>query len=83
MSTLSLRQLPKELERALLREAKTKNKTKTEIVISALENQFGLSPVKKKREQIRKFFGKMSARDYESFKKATRDFSSIEEDLWK
>lgn len=83
MSFLSIRKLPRDLEKALLQEAKRRKTTKTEIVLKALEDQFGLESHEKKRKKVRQFFGRMTQRQYESFKKATEGFSEIEEDLWR
>jgi len=83
MSTLSIRRLPKELERALIREAKQQGKTKTEIVIQALRSAFRLGSEEDKRVKIRKHFGKMSHSDYLTFREATKEFSEIDSELWK
>lgn len=83
MSFLSLRKLPKNLEKALLKEARIKKTTKTEVVLRALEDRFGLSRQEKRRQKLGQFFGHMTKRQYECFKKATEDFSKIDEELWK
>ena len=83
MSTLSIRKLPKDLEKALLQEAKIKKTTKTKIVLQALEEKFSLGSGEKKRQKIRRFFWRMTKKQYESFKKATEDFARIENDLWR
>lgn len=82
MSSLSLRALPRELEKALLHEAKKEGKTKSEIVIEALESRLHLDSRLKKGRKLRQFFGKMSLEEFEAFKLATEDFSKIESDLW-
>lgn len=83
MSSLSIRKLPPDLEKALRKEAKRQRKTKTGIVIQALESAFHLAPSQERRRKVRDFFGKMSPDEYQAFKKATEEFSRIEEDLWK
>jgi hypothetical protein len=83
VSALSIRKLPREIEEALLREARQKGKTKTEVVLEALEEKFHLGHAVKRREGLRAFFGKMSQGEYEEFLKATEDFSKVESDLWR
>lgn len=82
MSSLSIRKLPRKVEKALVREAKKEGKTKTEIVLEALEKRFGLSHESRRREKIRQFFGKMSPEDLKKFQEAIRPFSEIEKELW-
>lgn len=83
MSSLSIRKLPKEIERALRNEAKERKRTKTEIVLRALEERFRLGDRERKRQKLRRFFGRMTQDEFASFKKATAPFSEIEKDLWK
>ena len=82
MSTLSIRSLPKILERALKEETRRSGKTKTEIVIRALENLFHLGGKATKREKLRAFFGRMSREEFEAFQRATACFSEVDKDLW-
>lgn len=83
MSVLSIRNLPKEVEKALVREAKSRGRTKTDIVIEALRKKFHLDPLSAKRKTLRSFFGQMSAHEWDEFKKITGGFSEIDEELWK
>lgn len=83
MSTLSLRSLPKDLERAIREEARRSGKTKTEIVIFALQNLFQLGSKSQKRAKIQSFFGKMTPEDLKRFEKTVAPFSDVEPDLWK
>lgn len=83
MGSLSIRKLSKELEGALLREAREKGRTKSEIVTRALESAFFLGAKTKMKERLRKFFGKMDTNEFESFQNATKVFSEIEPTLWK
>lgn len=83
MSSLSIRKLPKEIEKALREESRARNTTKTEIVLKALEERFHLGDQERRRKRLADFFGRMSRNDYARFKEATRDFSRIDEDLWK
>lgn len=83
MSALSIRKLPKDLEVALAKEAKAAGETKTEIVIKILNKEFGLDDKNKRKESLKKFFGKMTKAEYTEFKKSTSVFEKIDEDLWK
>ncbi len=83
MSALSIRKLPKEIDKALREEARVRKITKTEIVLQALQERFHLGEFEMRRRGIRDFFGRMTKDQYASFKKATAPFSEIEEDLWK
>ncbi len=83
MSSLSIRKLPKHIEKAVREEAKAKKITKTEIVLEALQERFHLSDKEQKRRKIRSFFGHMTKDQYAEFKKATEPFSEIEKELWR
>lgn len=84
MSYLSVRNLPEDVGRAIEREAKKRNSTKTEVVISALRSVFS-EPVKGSvvRRDVRSFFGKMSKRQLSAFQEATQAFSAVDEADWK
>ena len=83
MSMLSIRTLPKELAKAVSREAHRQGKTKTKIVIEALEAAFHLEKKTKRSAKIRKFFGKMTVKEFEAFQKATSEFSRIDSEMWR
>jgi hypothetical protein len=81
---LSIRQLPELINQALQREAAKKRTTKTEIVLNALNDFFNLTGKnKKKRRNVRTFFGKMTKKEYQEFQKNTSNLSDIDEDMWK
>jgi len=84
MTTLSIRKLPLELEKAIQREAKKRKTSKTKVVIDALKDAFHLekSSPKVKRD-IRSFFGKMTPQEMTEFKKQTADFSKVDQEIWK
>ncbi len=83
MSSLSIRKIPRDVEKALRQEARSKKTTKTEIVLEALQEYFHLTSRERKRRNLRHFFGRMTKDQYRSFKTATEPFSEIESDLWK
>ncbi|GEM_PF-5100183 len=83
MSTLSIRKLPKELEKALILESKKQKKTKTDLVISALEKWLGVNSKTTQKTRLRSFFGKMSYPEFKDFIKTTHPFNQIEDELWK
>lgn len=83
MSALSIRKLPKEIDRALREEARARKTTRTEIVLDALKDRFHLSDQERKSRKIRSFFGKMTREQLDSFQKATEGFSLIDEEMWK
>ncbi len=84
MAHLSIRKLPPELEKAIQREAKKKNTTKTSVVLEALMSAFYSGrPSSRIHRNVRSFFGKMTPSQYEEFKKVTGDFSSVDEEMWK
>lgn len=80
---LSIRKLPPELEKAIQLEAKKNNTTKTEVVLKALRQVFRLEKGPLKQRDLRKFFGKMSVKEYQEFQKSTGDFSKVDEEMWK
>lgn len=81
---LSIRNLPLNLEKAIQKEAKKNNTTKTEVVLTALNSFFNLDQKPKRvQRDIRSFFGQMTLKDYQEFQKQTQDFSSIDEEMWR
>ncbi len=80
---LSIRKLPPELEKAIVREAKRSHKTKTDVVLEALNESLRLEKPSLARRDIRGFFGKMTAHDYKEFQKHTHEFSAVDEEMWK
>jgi hypothetical protein len=83
MSNLSIRNLPPEVERAIAREARKHNTTKTEIVVNALQLAFLGKPKKPRvRRDIRGFFGHLSKADFAAFEKATSAFGKIDPADW-
>ncbi len=84
IKNLSIRKIPPELEKAIQQEAKRRKTTKTEVVLRALKEAFHLekAPARVQRD-IRKFFGKMTAQEYQEFQKSTQDFSGLDRELWK
>ncbi|QQR79489.1 MAG: hypothetical protein IPJ69_08985 [Deltaproteobacteria bacterium] len=83
MSYLSIRSLPQDIERALKAEAKQCGKSKSQIVIEALAEKFGLHSKAQKKKRLRAFSGKLSQEDFESLQKAVEDFETIDPSLWK
>lgn len=82
MSSLSIRQLPGILQSALTREAKRLGKTKTDIVIEALEQRYSLQPLNRRRQTLHGFFGKMTKRELKKFQEVTKCFSEVDKDMW-
>src|SRR5258708_2700787 len=80
---LSIRKLPPELEKAIQEEVKRRKTTKTEVVLSALKEVFHLKKPTQVQRNIRHFFGKMTAKDYQAFQKYTSDFSAVDAEMWK
>ena len=83
MSYLSIRTLPQEISRALKAEAKSCGKTKSQIVIEALAEKFGLYSRDRKKQKLRAFSGKLSQEDLHSLQSALEDFEKIDHTLWK
>lgn len=83
MSTLSIRKMPKEIEKAIIRDVKKRNKTKTDIVIEALQQKYHLEPLATKHENLRKFFGKMTSKEYKEFLVVTEPLREVDQEMWK
>ncbi len=83
MSTLSIRKMPKEIEKALIHDAKKKGKTKTDIVIEALQEKYHLEPLSVKCRSIREFFGKMTSKEYQEFLDVTQPLREVDQEMWK
>lgn len=45
--------------------------------------RYHLEPLATKRQAIRKFFGKMTSKEYQKFLAATRHFREIDQEMWK
>ena len=60
MSALSVRNLPEKIDKALRREAKRLKKSKSEIVIFALEQLLRVGEPHLRRQRLEDFFGKMT-----------------------
>ena len=80
---LSIRNLPKDIEAQVLRRSRQEHKTKTDVIVEALQLVFSLGPRNQRRKQLRDFFGKLPADQARTFQRATESFSQIDEDLWK
>ncbi len=84
MSQISLRSVPQEILKIINTKAKKLQKTKTEIVIEALRQAFGLTKKKSTiQRDVRSFFGKMTSDEFKEMQKTTKPFSSIDEEMWK
>lgn len=83
MSSLSVRKLPKELEKALNKEAKRSGKSKSDIVIHALELLLHIGCKQERKDKIHAFFGKMSSKEYQNFCERVSVFSQIDNEMWK
>lgn len=85
MSTLSIRKLPRALERALARETRRQRKSKTDIVVDALKNAFHLGERQQRAQQLHRFFRdhRTTPADETAFHEAMKDFEQIDEELWR
>ncbi len=82
MSYLSIHSLPPKLETVIVREAKRRHVTKTQIVIQALEQAFKLDSKTGRTRDVHSFFGKMTRAEFNRFRQVTRPFSQIDPELW-
>jgi hypothetical protein len=83
MSYLSIRNVPLAIEKAIAREAKKHNTTKTEVVVNALELVLLGKPRRSVvRRDIRSFFGQLSREEFLEFEKATKVFGKIDPADW-
>jgi hypothetical protein len=83
MANLSIRNLPPELEKAIQREAKKRETTKTEVVLGTLMEAFNLKKSIKARREVRSFFGKMTKQEYMDLRRHISDFSAVDDEMWK
>lgn len=83
MSVLSIRSMPKFLEKAIVQEAKKSGKTKTEIVLEALMQKFKKDPLEERNKKLREWAGQLSQEDYEEFQKNIQFYSKVDEEMWK
>ncbi|MBF0492592.1 MAG: hypothetical protein HQM15_07420 [Deltaproteobacteria bacterium] len=83
MSVLSIRSMPKELEKAIIQQAKKSGKTKTQVVLELLKKQLGFDEKSQRKKKLLKFFGKMDKKEYEEIDKRLKVFSEIDEEMWK
>jgi len=84
MSSLSIRKLPRDVERAIQRAAKERGKTKTDIVVEALRDALvpGETVQQQRLAALKRLFGTMTAQEYREFKGATEVFEQIDEEPW-
>ena len=83
MSVLSIRSLPKEIEKAILEQAKKNKQTKTQVVIDLLRKQLGLDEKSQRKQKLLKFFGKMNKEDWKSFDESQKKFSQVDKEMWR
>ncbi len=82
MSTLSIHKLPDPLEKAIQATAKTRNITKTEIVVRALESYFVLGKDEERYTQLRSFFKSAPKINLKAFNKKIQELEKIDSELW-
>ena len=83
MSVLSIRSLPKEIEKAILEQAKKNKQTKTQVVIDLLRKQLGLDEKSQRKQKLLKFFGKMNKEDWKAFDESQKMFSQVDKEMWR
>lgn len=85
MSSLSIRKLPPDLERALEHAARARRATKTAVVVSALRDALLPDQTAQQRRLLRfkRFFGKLTPEDYRALEQNTAVFEQVEDELWR
>jgi len=85
MSMLSIRSLPKEIEKALVMASKKTGASKSKIVKNALAQYFHLTEKNKRSKKLKKFFSTSSLTDVESKKlnAAMEIFNQVDKEFWK
>lgn len=82
MKQLTLRQIPKDIETGLRKEASQRGTSLNKVAINALEKGLGLVPPTRCKRDLSRFAGKWSAPEVEEFDKNTECFNQIDEELW-
>ena len=85
MTTITLRNLPPEVERELLKRAKEKGISANKAVISLLEKQLGLRKKGRgnKHHDLDHLFGAWTKKQSEEFDKALAEQREIDPELWR
>ncbi len=85
MKTITLRNLDKSLERALVEKAELNSASLSSTVLMTLREAFGLQkrPRRQRNAALEKLAGAWTKGDLKQFESATSDFSKIDEELWK
>jgi hypothetical protein len=85
MNQLTLRKIPKPVERKLRLYSKQKNESLNKSVISLLSKALGVSdaPHLNRKRDLSRFLGTMSSDEAKKFDSNTSDFEKIDKELWK
>lgn len=85
MNQLTLRQIPRPVERRLREAARRSGKSMNRTAVEILGRGLGLEPEEKpkKKRDVSSVFRKWSARDQREFERRTEGFGAIDEEMWR
>ncbi|MEZ4226791.1 MAG: hypothetical protein R3B13_37965 [Polyangiaceae bacterium] len=82
MKALTIRNVDKDLARALERETKRRGRSLNQTVLGLLRQALGLEPEQPRSNGLAKLAGTWSAEELERFERDTRVFEAVDEELW-
>ena len=83
MKTLTLRNVPEEVVDHLVGLAKETHQSMNATAVQTLRRCFGLEASPRRKRDLSSFAGSWKREDFDEFEKATSDFKTIDEELWK
>ena len=82
MKTLTIRNVPPELARALEEEKQRRGKSINQLVLDLLSSDLGTRPGRVRSNGLAKLAGSWSKEELEQFEKSVSQFDAIDADLW-
>ncbi len=83
MSQITIRMIPDTVENEIRRLAAERRISLSKMVIFLLQEALGIDPGQNKKRDLSCIFGKWDRMDFEEFEENTKQFSTIDEEIWK
>jgi len=82
MSQITLRQLPKNVDRLIRSISEKQNKSINKTIIILLEKALGVKDSSDKKRDLSKLSGSWSTAEFEEFERNTEIFNKIDKEIW-
>jgi len=83
MKTLTLRNVPDGVVEHIVATAKESHQSMNATVVQALKRYFGVEANPRRKRDLSAFAGSWAKQDLDEFERATADFETIDEELWR